>query len=114
MQAMLNRLYEYRRNIDDDTILFEALYELIEENSYSYQELLNAYSTVQANLLKAVAKEKIVAQINAGNFISKYGLKNVSSITRALNKMLENELVYKSEKGYIIYDRFFGIWLSKL
>lgn len=114
MQAMLNRLYEYRRNIDDDTILFEALYELIEENSYSYQELLNAYSTVQANLLKAVAKEKIVAQINAGNFISKYGLKNVSSITRALNKMLENELIYKSEKGYIIYDRFFGIWLSKL
>lgn len=114
IQAMLNRLYEYRRNIDDRTIVFEALYELIEENSYSYQELLHAYSSVQVSLLKAVAKEKIVAQINAGQFISKYGLKNVSSITRALSKLLEKELIYKSEKGYMVYDRFLGIWLQKL
>ncbi len=114
IQTMLNRLYEYRRSIDEQSVIFEALYELIEENSYSYQELLNAYSSVQASLLKAVAKEKIVGQINAGQFISKYRLKNVSSISRALNKLLEKELIYKSEKGYIIYDRFFGIWLQKL
>jgi len=114
IQSMLNRLYEYRRNIDNQSILFEALYEIIEENSYSYQELLNAYSPVQVGLLKAVAKEKMVAQINAGQFISKYGLKNVSSITRALTKLLEKELIYKSERGYMIYDRFLGIWLQKL
>ena len=113
IQAMLNRLYEYRKPIDEQAIIFEALNQLLEENSYSYQELLNAYSSVQVSLLKAVAKEKIVAQINAGQFISKYGLKNVSSITRALDKLLIKELIYKSEKGYMVYDRFLGIWLRK-
>lgn len=114
VQAILNRLYEYRENIDNLQIVYYALNELLEENTYSYHELINAYSAVQVNLLKAVAKEKIVAQINAGQFISKYGLKNVSSITRALNKLLDKELIYKSDKGYIVYDRFFGIWLSRL
>jgi len=113
IQAMLNRLYEYRKPIEEQSVIIEALNQLLEENSYSYQELLNAYSSVQVCLLKAVAKEKIVAQINAGQFISKYGLKNVSSITRALDKLLEKELIYKSEKGYMVYDRFLGIWLRK-
>lgn len=113
VQAMLNRLYEYKENIDNQEIVYYALNELLNENSFSYQELLNAYSAVQVNLLKAVAKEKIVAQINAGQFISNYRLKNVSSITRALDKLLQRELIYKSEKGYMVYDRFFGLWLSK-
>jgi hypothetical protein len=114
VQALLNRLYEYHKNIDEPKFVYEALQELLEENAYSYQELLHAYSSVQVSLLKAVANEKIVAQINAGQFIAKYGLKNVSSITRALTKLLEKELIFKSEKGYSIYDRFLGIWLSKL
>jgi len=114
VQALLNRLYEYRKNIDEQQSVYEALQQLLNENAYSYQELLNAYSSVQVNLLKAVAKEKLVLQINAGVFITKYGLKNVSSITRALNKLIEKELIYKSEKGYMVYDRFLGLWLSKL
>ncbi|NCB83190.1 MAG: ATP-binding protein [Bacteroidia bacterium] len=114
VQALLNRLYEYRKKIDEPQFVFEALQQLLDENAYSYQELLNAYSSVQVNLLKAVAKEKLVQQINAGVFISKYGLKNVSSITRALNKLIEKELIYKSEKGYMVYDRLLGLWLSRI
>ncbi|MFT3754054.1 MAG: ATP-binding protein [Paludibacter sp.] len=113
VQALLNRLYEYRKHIDRPEYVYHALHELLEENTYSYQELLNAYSSVQINLLKAVAKEKMVQQINAGQFITKYGLKNVSSITRALNRLIEKELIYKSEKGYMVYDRFLGLWLSR-
>jgi len=112
IQAVLNRLYEYRRNIDTPDIVFYAIKQLLEENEYSYQELLKAYSEVQVSLLRAIAKEKVVPQINSGDFISKYGLKNSSSISRALKKLTENELIYKSEKGYIIYDRFFSLWLE--
>lgn len=112
IQAVLNRLYEYRKNIDKLDIIYYAIGELLEENTYAYQDLLNAYSDVQVNLLRAVAKEKVVAQINSGDFISCYNLKNASSVSRALNKLLENELVYKSEKGYIVYDRFLGLWLE--
>ena len=113
VQAVLNRLYAYRKNINTIDMVYYAIQELLEENTYAYQELLNAYSDVQVNLLKAVAKEKAVTQINSGDFISKYGLKNSSSINRALKKLLENELIYKHEKGYIVYDRFFSLWLER-
>ena len=113
VQAVLNRLFEYRKNIDKPEIVFYAIQELLEENTYGYQELMNAYSMVQVNLLRAIAVEKVVAQINSGDFISKYRLKNASSVSRALKKMIDNELIYKSEQGYMIYDRFLGLWLMK-
>ena len=113
VQAVLNRLFEYRKDIDTLEIVFYAVQQLIEENTYSYQELLNAYSNVQVNLLQAIAKEKIVAQISAGDFTAKYRLKNASSISRALKKLIDNELVYKSERGYMVYDRFLGLWLMQ-
>ena len=113
VQSVLNRLFEYRENIDTPEIVFYAIGQLLEENTYSYQELLNAYSNVQVNLLQAIAKERIVVQINSGDFSSKYKLKNPSSISRALEKLINNELVYKSEKGYIVYDRFLSLWLMK-
>jgi AAA+ ATPase superfamily predicted ATPase len=112
VQAVLNRLFEYRKNITNPDIVFYAIRELLEENTYGYQELLNAYSDVQVNLLRAIAKEKVVAQINSGDFVSKYRLKNASSVSRALKKLTDNELIYKSEKGYTIYDRFLGLWLK--
>ena len=57
-----------------------------------------------------LAMEKV--QINSGDFISKYRLKNSSSVSRALKKLMENELIYKSEKGYVVYDRFLGLWFN--
>lgn len=113
VQSILNRLYEYRQNIDSIDLITRTLLELIEENSYSYQELLNAYSVVQVSLLTAIAKEKVVKQINSGDFILKYQFKNSSSVNRALQKLVDNELVYKSEKGFIVYDRFLSLWLEK-
>ena len=113
VQAVLNRLFAYRKNLNKPDIVFYALRELLEENTYSYQELLNAYSGVQVNLLRAIAKEKKVVQITSGDFIAKYKLKNASSISRALKTMIDNELIYKSKKGYMVYDRFLGLWLDK-
>jgi hypothetical protein len=114
VQAVLNRLFAYHKNINNPDIVLHAIQELLEENAYSYQELMKAYSSVQVNLLRAIAKEKVVAQINSGDFISKYRLKNASSISRALKKMMDNELIYKSEKGYMIYDRFLDLWLNNV
>ncbi|MDR0618445.1 MAG: ATP-binding protein [Bacteroidales bacterium] len=113
IQAILNRLYEYRKDINKPEMIYGAIRELLLENTYGYQELLNAYSNVQVNLLRAVAKERIVEQINSGDFIAKYGLKSASSVNSALEKLVEKELIYKSEKGYTVYDRFLGLWLQQ-
>jgi hypothetical protein len=114
IQVLLNRLYEYKRNIDNTEIIYYAIEEILDENVYSYQELMTAYSNVQVNLLRAIAIEGTVNQINSGNFISKYAFKNASSISRALQRLIDNELIYKSEKGYIVYDKLMGLWLKRI
>lgn len=113
IQATLNRLYGYGESIVRNEQLFEAIDRLIAEYEYAYQNLISAYTPTAVKLLKAIAAEGRVAEINAGKFISKYNLKAASSVNTALSKLLKNEVVYKSEKGYIIYDRLMSIWLSR-
>ncbi len=113
IQSVLNRLYGYGENVTASTQFFAAIDKLIAEYEYAYQNLLSAYTPTAVKLIKAIAKEGCVEAINAGQFIAKYNLKAASSVNTALAKLLKNEVVYKSEKGYIIYDRLMAAWLSR-
>lgn len=112
VQSILNRLYAYGRDVDI-AVVDMAISEIVEESTYAYEMLLSAYSANNVTLLKAIAKEGTVTEITAGDFISKYKLKAASSVKTSLAKLLNNELAYKSTDGYIVYDRFMSIWLSR-
>ena len=110
VQNLLNRLYGYNRDVDIDLVEY-ANKQIISELSYFYADLLTAYSAGHVRLLKAIAKEGCVKEVLSGDFISRHRLRAASSVNSALKKLLDNELVYPSENGYIIYDRFMGEWL---
>ena len=112
VQSLLNRLYECDRDVDMELVLY-ATAQIISEYSYIYADLLRSYSSGQARLLKAIAKERCVKEVLAGDFISTHRLKAASSVSTALKKLLEKEIVYQTACGYIIYDRFFGEWLRQ-
>ena len=42
----------------------------------------------------------------------KHGLTATSSVKSALVRMLDEEIIYHSNEGYLVYDRFFGQWLD--
>lgn len=86
---------------------------ITDEYAYTYGHLLEVYSFTVVRLLKAIAIEGCVAEIQSGRFIGKYHLKAASTVHGALRKMLDNELVYKTDEGYIVYDRFMGEWLRR-
>lgn len=111
MQAILNRLYGYNRNVDLEIVAY-ATEQIIAEYSYSYADLLRSYTAGNVKLLKAIAQEGCVKEVLAGDFITKYKLRAASSVSSSLKKLLNNELVYLTDQGYIIYDRFMGEWLS--
>ena len=69
---------------------------------------------MQANLIEAVAKEGCVAAPLAHQFIAKYRLKATSSVRTALKTLVDRQFIYRKPEGYVVYDRFFGIWLSRL
>lgn len=110
IQNVLNRLYSYSMPIDE-TLVRQAVKEIVEESTYAYENLMTAYSLGSVKLLRAIASEGIVAEINSGEFIQKYNLKAASSVNTALKRLIANELVYKTSQGYIIYDRFMNEWL---
>ena len=112
VQCILNRLYGYDRDVDMELVSY-ATEQILAEYSYIYADLLKAYTAGQVRLLKAIAKEGCVKEVLAGDFISTYGLRAASSVSAALKKLLENELVYHAADGYMVYDRFMGEWLRR-
>lgn len=110
IQVMLNRLYGFHRDVNEELVNY-ALSEIISDYSYSYADLMKAYPSSNIRLMKAIAKEGCVKEILSGNFITKYRLRAASSVSTSLKKLTENELVYKTDKGYIIYDRIMDEWL---
>jgi len=112
VQAILNRLYCYWQPIDED-LLERVINELVAESSEAFCMLLDTYSPGCVRLLKAIACEGCVREINSADFLSKYGLRATSSVNTSLRTLLESEHVYRSAEGYIIYNHFFALWLKK-
>ncbi len=113
MQKVLNKLYEKKTTPLDEQAVMNVVEEILKENEYYYQTLLRAYTKGQSKLLKAIANEQTVKEITSGAFISKYGLTATSSVNSALKRLVDDEIVYSGENGYMIYDRFFGDWLQQ-
>lgn len=112
IQNVLNRLYEYGESADKE-LIEHAITEIINESSFGYESILRAYSTGCIRLLKAIATERRVEELLAGDFINRYDLKAASSVEGFAKKLVDRELVYKTGKGYIVYDRFMGEWLRR-
>ena len=57
---------------------------------------------------------RIVPQPQSMDFILRYSLPNASSVKSALEVLTKKDLVYHTSEGYIIYDRFMGLWLCRI
>ena len=88
--------------------------ELVCEQKPVYENYYASLTEMQANLIEAVAKEGCVAAPLAHQFIAKYGLKATSSVRTALKTLVDRQFIYRKPEGYVVYDRFFGMWLSRL
>ena len=114
VQYLLNRLYGLPYKKPDSSMLREMMTEILKENEYAFLTYYQMLTVNQAQLLKAIAHRGVVAEINASSFIKQYNLRGASSVNAALKFLLEKELVLKEPEGYIVYDRFFAMWLKQL
>ncbi|PKP05550.1 MAG: ATPase [Bacteroidetes bacterium HGW-Bacteroidetes-5] len=113
IQVILNRLYGYNEHIDIQMVNY-AIEEVVSELTFTYENLLAAYPISNVRLIKAIAKSKLVKEINSGEFITGNKLKAASSVNSALKNLIDKELVYKTPDGYIVYDHFMAIWLRNI
>lgn len=113
LQSVLNRLYETERHITDFQQVREALLSILKDKSSQYEMVMTFLTDNQRNLLKAIAKDSCVAQLQANDFIRKHELPSASSIKKALTVLKDKDLVYQTPHGYIVYDRFLDLWLKR-
>ncbi|MBR6944959.1 MAG: ATP-binding protein [Prevotella sp.] len=113
LQSVLNRLYETERHVTDYQQVRETILNILKDKSSQYEMVMTFLTYNQRNLLIAIAKESYVAQLQANEFIRKHELPSASSIKKALTVLKDKDLVYQTEKGYMIYDRFFDLWLKR-
>ena len=111
VQAILWDLYASREAITQESQVENAIKERVMANEYDRQMILELLPDGARRLIKAVADERIVKSPQAGNFISKYGLRAASSVKTSLQMLLENEILYHDKDGYVVYDRFFAEYL---
>ena len=115
MQTVFNRLYEQLDEGEEMSLeeVDSILHMTVESNRMIYQGMVSMLSERQKEVLFAIAKEGKAVEITSSDFIKKHGLHSPSSVQSAVKQLFEKELITKENSVYQIYDRFFGLWLSK-
>ena len=114
IQLVLNRLYETEKHVVSEAQINEAILHIVNQSSMQYEELINLLTDNQQALMKAIAKEGCLTSPQSDEFIKRYNLPSASSVKTALDVLLDKDLVYRTPTGYIIYDHFLAIWLTRL
>jgi len=114
IQAILHRLYRMSSIEVTQAVVQQTIVAIIKSEEDDYKKQYHHLAQVPAVLLRAVAAEGEVKQPTSGLFIKKYHLRSASSVQRALASLIEEEYLYPTEEGYIVYDRFMAIWLRTL
>ena len=84
---------------------------LVDENAMNYGFILSKCTPGAVELLRAVAAERVVAEPMSAEFGQRHGLRAASSVRFALEALLKDELLYRRDDGYVVYDRLFAEWL---
>ncbi|MFD2202079.1 AAA family ATPase [Shivajiella indica] len=117
VQLICNRMYHagYKKNIPLAWKV-EAL-KAMEEMQHTFFNIRNLLTKGQWRLLAAIAKEEKVFFPTAGDFIKKYDLTSSAAVIRALEALVEKEIIYydynqNGEKFYKLVDLLMMRWFQ--
>lgn len=113
VQTILNRLYRLSECEVTEELLNRTIDQILMSEEDDYKRQIHQLTVVQVRLLSSIAKEGVVPEPLSGKFVHSHGLKSTSSVQRALQSLMDEEYVYQAENGYIVYDRFLGMWLRR-
>lgn len=113
IQEVLHQLYEYPDSKLDHDDINSAVDRLLQKWGMGFSGMYQDLTDNQARVLTAIAKEGRVKSPMGKDFMQKYHLPALSSTRQALQSLTSQERLYHDENGYIVYDRFFAMWLRR-
>ena len=112
LQVIMNRLWENGEGLVNKSQIDEIVSELVEDRALIFRDLYFSQTESCQSLLSAIAKEGVVRAVFSGEFISRHKLIATSTVRSALKALEDKDLVYRTENGYIVYDRILAEWLK--
>lgn len=115
LQKILNILFAItpQGTVCNEEMIEKAISFILDSYSFTYSELLYQLPEKQKELMIAICKEGKATALTSGKFIHKYSLPSSSSVQSALKGLLEKDFVTKEGAYYMVYDRFFSLWLKR-
>ena len=86
---------------------------LLDRESYAYTALWESLALNQKRLLKGLASEPAGVKPFAGAFVRRHGLGSASNSQRAVESLLNRDLIDRDNGSFLISDRFFRIWIGR-
>ena len=113
VQTVLNEIWSMGDGLRDCGQLERALANLVARRRLNFHDLDVSQSASARALLRAVARAGCAKAPTSAAFLSEQRLPSASTVAGALKQLLANELLYKTDQGYIVYDRLFGEYLRR-
>lgn len=114
VQALLWDFYATGADVTGLSDLDAAVDARVKAGEYDQQQILELLPDGARRLLLAVARERIVEEPQSGDFIARHALRAASSVRTSLKMLLDKQMLYRDQRGYMVYDRILGEYLARL
>jgi hypothetical protein len=96
-----------------EELIESAVRILLAHESYAYTTLWESFGINQRRFLKGLAAEPVGIKPFASDFIQHHGLRSASNAQRAIESLLEKDVIDHDNSSFVIIDRFFKVWIQK-
>jgi hypothetical protein len=103
---------EMKAHISEELIQ-SSIGTLLAHESYAYTTLWESFAINQRRFLKGLASEPKSVKPFSSDFIQRHGLRSASNAQRAIESLLERDVIDRDNSSFTIIDRFFKIWVQK-
>ena len=116
-QVLCNRIFASGlKEISEDDVKIECD-RLLREQEGIFFQYRNLLTNLQWNLLEAIASEDKVYKPLSQNFIGKYNIGSQANVQRAIEALMQKEMIYREvtdgKRFYRVYDSFLARWLER-
>lgn len=112
VQSIFNHLYSLSKQPKNWTEFEKIYHPFIMEKGVFYSELPNRVTPQQFVITKAFAKAGRVSSPTGNVFLDLAGLTNASSMKRAVQALLDKQILIKEGEDYRLYDVFLEHYLN--
>lgn len=115
LQKVMNILFSWTdsRKKCSLEMYYESIDYIINFTAPIYVDLYSQLPEKQRQVMLAICEEGKAKNITSGDFAKKHGLPSPSSVSSAVKGLLERDLITMSNGAYMVYDKFFEIWMSR-